>query len=150
MHSCSFRLLFGGTIPHYFYSWLERAVSEEASFAIVKKLLIERLIYSPLFTAFSLYTISRLEGKDHKTALRDVEGLYWTILTSSWKYLTILQLINLSIVPPAVGVAKLFYFAEILMFSFQLRVLIVNLIGFFWTIYIANKRRQQSLKRGQK
>lgn len=100
----AFSLLFGGTVPHFFYGWLERAISDDASFAVVKKLLIERLIYSPLYTAFTLYMISRLEGKDHKTALKDVEGLYWVILTSSWKYLTILQLLNLSIVPPAVSI----------------------------------------------
>lgn len=98
-----FSLLFGGTVPHYFYGWLERAVPEEASFAIIKKLFIERLIYSPLYTAFTLYMISRLEGKDHKAALKDVEGLYWVVLTSSWKYLTIIQLLNLSLVPPTVS-----------------------------------------------
>lgn len=91
-------------MPHYFYNWLERAVPEEASFAIVKRLLIERLIYSPLYQAFTLYVISRLEGKDHKTALKDVEALYWTVLTSSWKYLTIIQLLNLSVVPPVVSI----------------------------------------------
>lgn len=91
-------------MPHFFYGWLERAVPEEASFGIVKKLLIERLIYSPLYSAFTLYMISRLEGKDHKAALKDVEGLYWVILTSSWKYLTLLQLLNLSVVPPVVSI----------------------------------------------
>lgn len=123
-----FGLLFGGTLPHYFYGWLERVVPEEAAFAIVKKLIIERLFYSPLYHAFTLYMIARFEGKNHKAAIKQLEALFWPILTSSWKYLTIIQFINLQFVPP------------------MLRVLIVNLIGFFWTIYIANKRRQQELK----
>lgn len=96
-------MLFGGTLPHYFYNWLERAVPDEASFAIFKKLIIERLIYSPLFIAFSLYTLSRLEGKTHKAALKDVEHLYWAVLTSSWKYLTLFQFLNLAVVPPMVS-----------------------------------------------
>lgn len=47
--------------------------------------------------------ISRLEGKTHQTAVKDVEALYWTVLTSSWKYLTIIQLLNLGVVPPEVS-----------------------------------------------
>lgn len=117
-------LLFGGTIPHYFYGWMERAVPEEAAFNLIKKLILERLIYSPLYTAFTQYMISRLEGKNHEHAVKQLKALYWVVLTSSWKYLTLIQLLNLSVVPP------------------MLRVLTVNLIGFFWTIYIANKRRQ--------
>ncbi|KAL1494752.1 hypothetical protein ABEB36_010300 [Hypothenemus hampei] len=123
----AFGLLFGGSIPHYFYSFLDWAVPDEASFAIAKRLLLERLVYSPLYQAFALYTLARFEGKDHETAIQQLKGLYWTVLTSSWKYLTILQLINVSVVPP------------------MLRVLVINLIGFFWTIYFANKRRQQEL-----
>ncbi|CAG9771579.1 unnamed protein product [Ceutorhynchus assimilis] len=125
-------LLFGGTIPHYFYSFLERAVPDEASFAIAKRLFLERLVYSPLYQAFALYTLARLEGKDHDTAVKQLKDLYFTVVTSSWKYLTLLQLLNVSVVPP------------------MLRVLVVNLIGFFWTIYIANKRRQQEAKNSKK
>lgn len=97
-----FRLVFGGTIPHYFYNFLEGIVSEEASFAVVKKLFIERLIYSPLYQAFTLYILARLEGKDHKTAVKQLQDLYWLVLSSSWKYLTVIHLINLSVVPPVV------------------------------------------------
>ncbi|KAG5896914.1 hypothetical protein JTB14_028142 [Gonioctena quinquepunctata] len=121
-------LFLGGTIPHYFYGFLERAVSEDASFALAKKLFLERLIYSPLYQAFTLYVLARLEGKDHKTAVKQLQDLYWVVLSSSWKYLTIIHMINLSVVPP------------------MLRVLITNLMGFFWTIYVANKRRQQQAK----
>ncbi|XP_057670796.1 peroxisomal membrane protein 2 isoform X2 [Diorhabda carinulata] len=121
-------LIFGGTIPHYFYNFLERTISEEASFAVIKKLLIERLVYSPLYQAFTLYVLARLEGKDHKTAMHQLQDLYWLVLSSSWKYLTIIHLINLSFVPPV------------------MRVFITNIMGFFWTIYLANKRRQQQMK----
>nr|CAI5842714.1 unnamed protein product [Callosobruchus analis] len=112
-------LAVGGTIPHYFYSFLDWAVPEDAAFSIAKKLLLERLVYSPLYQAFTLYALARLEGKDHDGALEQLQHLYWPVLTSSWKYLT-------------------------------LRVLIINLIGFFWTIYIANKRRQEKNKENKK
>ncbi|CAH1991639.1 unnamed protein product [Acanthoscelides obtectus] len=125
-------LVVGGTIPHYFYNFLDWAVPEDASFPIAKKLLLERLVYSPLYQAFTLYALARLEGKDHDGALEQLRHLYLPVLTTSWKYLTIIHLINLSFVPP------------------MLRVLIINLMGFFWTIYIANQRRQQKEKEGKK
>ncbi|CAH1154197.1 unnamed protein product [Phaedon cochleariae] len=93
-------LFLGGTIPHYFYNYLERAVPEDGSIALAKKLFLERLIYSPLYQAFTLYTIARLEGKNHETAVKQLKDLYWVVLTSSWKYLTVIHLLNLSLVPP--------------------------------------------------
>lgn len=35
-------------------------------------------------------------------------------------------------------------------FDFQLRVLVVNLIGFFWAIYLAQQRSKQSKTTGIK
>ncbi|KAK5644606.1 hypothetical protein RI129_005906 [Pyrocoelia pectoralis] len=121
-------LLFGGTIPHYFYGFLENTIPERASLGVLKKLLIERLIFSPIYHAFTLYMIARLEKKTHRQAMKQLEHLYWPVLSSSWKYLSLIQFLNFQFVPPL------------------LRVLIVNLIGFFWTIYIANKRRQAEEK----
>lgn len=43
-----FGLLFSGPAQHYFYSFLERAVPDEASFTILKKLFLERVIFFPL------------------------------------------------------------------------------------------------------
>lgn len=123
-----FGLLFGGTIPHYFYDCLDTLIPEQVSLSVLKKLFIERLVFSPLYHAFTLYMIARFEKKSHCTAMKQLEDLYWPVLSSSWKYLTIIQFLNLQFVPPL------------------LRVLIVNLVGFFWTIYIANKRRQAEMK----
>ncbi|KAK9876951.1 hypothetical protein WA026_015986 [Henosepilachna vigintioctopunctata] len=127
-----FGLIFGGTIPHFFYGGLDSIIPEEAGLAVVKRLLLERIIYTPLFQAFYLYTLARIEGKDHKTALRQLESLYWTVLTSSWKYITLIELLNQLVVPP------------------MIRIFILNLIAFFWTIYISNKRRQEEIRANKK
>ncbi|KAL3268189.1 hypothetical protein HHI36_007315 [Cryptolaemus montrouzieri] len=128
----AFGLLFGGSIPHMFYIGLDKIIPEEAGMAIMKRLLVERLIYTPLFQAFYLYTLARLEGKDHTTALRQLESLYWTVLTSSWKYISIIEFLNQIVVPPMV------------------RVFVINLIAFFWTIYVSNKRRQEEIRASRK
>lgn len=123
-------LVFGGTIPHYFYEILERTFPEEAvAFPLAKKLIFERIIYAPLIQAFSLYTLARFEGKNHKAALKQLFALYFTVLEANWKWLTLFQIINLAFVPPV------------------FRVLFMNLVGFGWAMFLATKRRQQNQKK---
>ncbi|XP_026329636.1 PXMP2/4 family protein 3 isoform X2 [Hyposmocoma kahamanoa] len=123
-------LLFGGTLPHYFYELLERIFSEDVvAYPLAKKLLFERLIYAPLIQAFSLYTLARFEGKNHKAALKQLYALYMPVLEANWKWLTLFQVVNLAFVPP------------------MLRVLFMNLVGFGWAMFLATKRRQQGQRK---
>lgn len=87
-----------------FYTLLDKCISEEAAYSVVKRLFIERLIYAPLFQAFVIYMIARFEGKSHDQTIKQVEKTYWPILEANWKYLTLIQLINLSVVPPVVSI----------------------------------------------
>lgn len=99
-----FRLLFGGTIPHYFYDFIERVFPHETTaFPLAKKLLFERLIFAPFMQAFSLYTLARLEGKNHVAALKQLNALYCTVLEANWKWLTLFQIINIAFIPPIVS-----------------------------------------------
>ncbi|XP_049867113.1 peroxisomal membrane protein 2 [Pectinophora gossypiella] len=123
-------LLFGGSIPHYFYELVERIFPEEVvAFPLAKKLLFERLIFAPIMQAFSLYTLARFEGKNHQAALKQLFALYSTVLQANWKWLTLFQVINMAFVPP------------------MLRVLFMNLVGFGWAMFVATKRRQQNQKK---
>lgn len=123
-------LLFGGTIPHYFYEFVERTFPEDVvAFPLAKKLLFERLVFAPFIQAFSLYTLARFEGKTHKAALKQLFALYMPILEANWKWLTLFQVINLALIPP------------------MLRVLFMNIVGFGWAMFLATKRRQQSQKK---
>lgn len=74
------------------------------AFSLAKKLLLERLIYAPLMQAFSLYTLARFEGKNHKAALKQLYALYMPVLEANWKWLTLFQIINLAFIPPIVSV----------------------------------------------
>ncbi|XP_028036185.1 peroxisomal membrane protein 2 isoform X1 [Bombyx mandarina] len=124
-------LLFGGTVPHYFYETVERLFPEEsASFPLAKKLLLERLIFAPLMQAFSLYSLARFEGKTHRAALKQLFALYLPVLEANWKWLTLFQVINLAFIPP------------------MLRVLFMNIVGFGWAMFLASKRRKQSQRKG--
>ncbi|XP_024883630.1 PXMP2/4 family protein 3 [Temnothorax curvispinosus] len=116
-----FGLLFGGPVPHYFYTYVRLFVKNPLGI-----LLIERLIYTPCFQALALYLLAIFEGKPHQVACAHMQRLYLPTLMANLKYLTLFHFINIKYVPP------------------MLRVLVVNLIGFAWIIYIANKRAKVS------
>ncbi|KAJ8974818.1 hypothetical protein NQ317_001316 [Molorchus minor] len=109
-------------IPHYFYTFLESAVPEEASFVIAKKLILERLIYSPVISSvyFICYCGWKVKTtKQPKTVAITLLGSTDKQLEISYCYTTIKS---------------------------EYGPTYVNLMGFFWTIYIANKRRQLQSK----
>ncbi|XP_020706588.1 PXMP2/4 family protein 3 [Athalia rosae] len=118
-----FGIIFGGSVPHYFYQHVHKITKHPLGI-----LLIERLVYTPLYQVLSLYMLARFEGKSHEASYAQLEKLYQPVLLANLKYLTLFQFINIKFVPP------------------MLRVLVVNLIGFFWSIYLANKRAAQAAK----
>ncbi|GAB1861406.1 PXMP2/4 family protein 3 [Camponotus japonicus] len=112
-----FGLFFGGPVPHYFYTYVPLLVRHPLGI-----LLVERLLYMPCFQALALYMLAIFEGKSHQTATNQMRKLYLPTLLANLKYLTLFQYINIKFIPP------------------MLRVLMVNLVGFAWVIYLANKR----------
>ncbi|XP_020291249.1 PXMP2/4 family protein 3 [Pseudomyrmex gracilis] len=118
-----FGLFFGGPVPHYFYQYVHLLVKHPLGI-----LLIERLIYTPCFQAFGLYMLAIFEGKSHQVARAQMEKLYLPLLIANLKYLTLYQFINIKFVPP------------------MLRVLVSNIIGFAWVIYLAKKRAKEASK----
>ncbi|KAK9295575.1 hypothetical protein QLX08_010138 [Tetragonisca angustula] len=116
-----FGLFFGGPLPHYFYTYIHPFVRNP-----LLLLLIERCLYTPCYQGLTLYMLSIFEGNSHDNAWKQMKKLYWPVITANLKYLTLLQFINLKYVPPI------------------LRVLVVNLIGLFWAIYLAQQRSKQS------
>ncbi|XP_031849698.1 peroxisomal membrane protein 2 [Nomia melanderi] len=120
-----FGLFFGGPVPHYFYSYIYPFVRNPLGL-----LLIDRCLYTPCFQALSLYMLSIFEGNTHNDACKQMKKLYWPILNANLKYITLIQFINLKYVPPV------------------LRVFVMNIIGFFWIIYLAQQRAKQARTRG--
>lgn len=48
-------------MPHYFYSALDRYISDDVALAPIKQLILERLVFMPLFQILALYMLARLE-----------------------------------------------------------------------------------------
>ncbi|XP_031638517.1 peroxisomal membrane protein 2 [Contarinia nasturtii] len=119
-----FGLLFGGSMPHFFYKIMEKTLVGRTKLNQFLFFGCERLIYTPMFQALSLFFLSIFEGKSQEAALQNLYTLYWPVLKANWSYLSLLVFINIKFVPPI------------------FRVLIGNLIGFGWVIFLTMKRRK--------
>lgn len=119
-----FGLLFGGSMPHYFYKIMERTLTGRSKLNQFLFFACERLIYTPAFQMLSLFFLSIFEGKSQQQALNNLYTLYWPVLKANWTYLSLAVFLNIRYVPPI------------------FRVLTGNLIGFCWVIFLTMKRRR--------
>ncbi|XP_055843670.1 peroxisomal membrane protein 2 [Episyrphus balteatus] len=125
----SFGLLFGGTVPHFFYQMVEKIFPHKMPLRKILVFLAERLIFAPFYQALSLYFLSRFEGNTHEHAVQNLTKLYEKLLKTNWIYLSIPVFLNMNYVPPII------------------RTLTFNMISFVWVIYLAGVRRRFELKK---
>ncbi|XP_034108362.1 peroxisomal membrane protein 2 [Drosophila sulfurigaster albostrigata] len=123
-----FGLIFGGTVPHYFYQIVERLFSHDLRFRKFFIFLSERFAFAPLYQFLSLYFLSIFEGNSHAKALQNVEKLYWPVLRANWQYISLLVYLNIAYVPP------------------MFRSISSGIIAFIWAVYLAQKRRRHQEK----
>lgn len=122
-----FGFLFGGSVPHYFYGFVERLTREWKN-RRYWQFVLQRLIFTPAFTALNLYCLALFEYASRKAATKNLMLMYKKVLLANWKYLSLPIFLNFKYVPP------------------MMRVLMTNIIGVFWIIYLANKRRMAKRK----
>ncbi|XP_071513301.1 peroxisomal membrane protein 2 [Panulirus ornatus] len=124
----SFGFVVTGPMAHHFYKMLDKVVPASVWGAAFKRLLLDRLLFAPLLLLLSLYLLSKLEGKSHRTCMGEVRLKYWAALKMNWKVWTPVQYININYIPQ------------------QYRSLFANVVAIFWIIYLTNKRRQAAAK----
>ncbi|KAJ6656568.1 hypothetical protein lerEdw1_003455 [Lerista edwardsae] len=116
-------LLFTGPLSHYFYLYLEKLVPSDVPLALVKRLLIDRLIVAPAFLVVFFFVMNALEGKNTSVFVKKMKSSYWAALKMNWKVWTPVQFINLTYVP------------------MQFQVLFGNLVALFWFAYLASVKK---------
>lgn len=112
-----------GPFSHYFYQFINSIVPDVKGRRLLE-FLMERCTFAPIFCALSLFFLTIFEGKSVDQATQNLARMYKSVLLANWKYLTFPVFLNFNFVPP------------------MLRVFVSNLIGFFWIIYLADKRRR--------
>ncbi|KAF7239851.1 Peroxisomal membrane protein 2 [Varanus komodoensis] len=115
--------LFTGPLSHYFYLYLEQLIPSDVPFAVVRRLLLDRLVVAPAFLALFFFVMNLLEGKGASAFVKRMKSGYWAALKMNWKMWTPVQFINLYYVP------------------MQFQVLFGNLVALLWFAYLASIKK---------
>lgn len=116
-------LCFTGPLSHFFYQLLELLFPATVPYCMLKRLLLDRLVFAPAFLLLFFFVMNVLEGKTMSTFQGKVRAGYWPALKMNWKVWTPFQFININFVPV------------------EFRVLFANLVAFFWYAYLASVRK---------
>lgn len=116
-------LIVTGPVSHYFYQLMEVLMPASEPYCVVKRLLLDRLIFAPAFLLLFFFVMNILEGKRLSDFESKVRNSYWTALKMNWKVWTPFQFINVNYVPV------------------QFRVLFANVVALFWYAYLASIRK---------
>ncbi|XP_020505406.2 peroxisomal membrane protein 2 [Labrus bergylta] len=116
-------LFITGPVSHYFYQLMELWMPTTDPFCIVKRLLLDRLIFAPGFLLIFYFVMNILEAKGWGDFEKKMRASYWTALKMNWKVWTPFQFININFVPV------------------EFRVLFANMVALFWYAYLASVRK---------
>lgn len=115
--------VFIGPSVHYFHTWLDKVVPRGTSNMALKRLLLDRILFSPNFLLAYLYILAVFEGQGHKGAVQRIKFAYIPALMINYKVWTVLQYLNVKFIPA------------------DYRSPFMALMGLLFTIYIAMKQR---------
>ncbi|XP_027890369.1 peroxisomal membrane protein 2 [Xiphophorus couchianus] len=118
-----FGLIITGPVSHIFYQLMEVWMPTTDPLCIVKRLLLDRLIFAPGFLLLFYLVMNILEAKGWDDFQKKMRKSYWTALKMNWKVWTPFTFININFVPV------------------QFRVLFANMIALFWYAYLATVRK---------
>ncbi|XP_077378224.1 peroxisomal membrane protein 2 [Festucalex cinctus] len=116
-------LFITGPVSHYFYHLMELWIPTTDQYCLIKRLLLDRLVFSPGFLLIFYLVMNILEAKGSDDFIKKIKGSYWTALKMNWKVWTPFQFININFVP------------------LEFRVLFANVIALFWYAYLATVRK---------
>ncbi|KAM9858889.1 peroxisomal membrane protein 2 [Aulostomus maculatus] len=116
-------LFITGPVSHYFYQLMEVWMPSTDPYCIIKRLLLDRLVFAPGFLLLFYFVMNILEAKGWEDFENKIRRSYWTALKMNWKVWTPFQFININFVPV------------------QFRVLFANMVALFWYAYLASVRK---------
>ncbi|XP_016142014.1 peroxisomal membrane protein 2-like [Sinocyclocheilus grahami] len=123
VHFAIFGLFITGPVSHYIYQLLEVLLPTTVPHCLIKRLLLERLIFAPAFLLLFNVVMNALEGKTLADVQNKLKTSYWPAMKMNWKVWTPFQFININYVPV------------------QFRVLFAKLVALFWYAYFASVRK---------
>ena len=108
---------------HFYYLFLDGAIpptpEEPFSQTNIIKIIIDQFIQAPIFTVLIFVFLGVLEGKNIEEIRQKLKDDYPETIVNNWKLFIPATAINIAFVPPI------------------LRVLYLNFVFFFWSIYLS-------------
>ncbi|CAB3411181.1 unnamed protein product [Caenorhabditis bovis] len=98
---------------------LERITHPNKSVAVVKRMMVDQLMFGPCLTAVILTSVKLLEGDPPAVAISKMKEVWGEVYINSLKIWPAVQLFNFYVMP------------------LNYRVLVVQLAAFFWNSYIS-------------
>ncbi|TRZ00857.1 hypothetical protein DNTS_013405, partial [Danionella cerebrum] len=123
VHFAVYGFFITGPVSHYFYHLLEALFPASLPYWLIKRLLLERLVFAPAFLLLFYVVMNVLEGKTLTEVQSKLKTSFWPAMKMNWKVWTPFQFINISFIPV------------------QFRVLFANVVALFWYAYLASVRK---------
>eukprot|EP00977_Amphora_coffeiformis_P024264 scaffold15248_cov146-Amphora_coffeaeformis.AAC.4 len=115
---------------HFYYTILDGKIPPtEEPFTATNgiKVVIDQFVQAPVFTVLIFVFLGFLEGKNAQDIQKQLKNDYGETIVANWKLWVPATIINIGFVPP------------------MLRVLYLNCVFFFWSIYLSlvlNKKEE--------
>ncbi|KAG2763529.1 hypothetical protein PC129_g14336 [Phytophthora cactorum] len=108
-----------GPVLHFWYGYLETQRVTKEKLTPNKKLLLDRLLFTPPMVAFTIFSLGVMRGSSPKASRENLSRVYWGVLLMNWKVWTLTQWLSFHYVPP------------------QFRVLWGNGVALWWNSYLS-------------
>lgn len=109
---------------HYFYQILDGALpptEDPWTPTTAVKVVIDQFVQAPIFTSLIFVFLGTLEGKQFGEIKKQLDEDYVDTMIANWKLFVPATVVNLAFIPPI------------------FRVLYLNVVFFFWSIYLSLK-----------
>jgi len=116
---------------HYYYLLLDGVLpptEDPFTTTTAVKVVIDQFVQAPVFTVLIFYFLGVLEGKAVENIQQQLKDDYTDTMLANWKLWVPATVVNIAFVPPI------------------LRVLYLNSVFFFWSIYLSLKLNNSSNK----
>ncbi|TYZ64458.1 hypothetical protein PybrP1_001718 [[Pythium] brassicae (nom. inval.)] len=114
---------FGGVVTgpllHYWYGLLENQRFTKSKLTPNQKLLLDRLVYTPPFTALTIFSLGVMRGSSVEASKANLRRVFVGALLMNWRVWTVTQWLSFHYVPS------------------QLRVLWGNAVALWWNAYLS-------------
>lgn len=127
----SLNMMLAAPTLHFWYNWLARAIPGTTSWAVIKRVVVDEFLFTPLYVPALMGMMWTMEGIDIYRIPTMISDEFWNVMMAEWLVYVPLQYLNFRYVPV------------------KFQVLVINCAGVGWNCFIcwrASLQQQQENK----